>query len=103
MSTLAVRPGLAGVSSIYNYTHGEKLLVGDQAEEIYARELLPTKLALEVVYLRHASLTYDLRIIGRTIMTIAAIALGKTVFADPPEMQQARQVLLQRPTRPLAA
>ena len=93
MSTLTVRPGLAGVSSIYNYTHGEKMLVGDNPEEIYARDLLPVKLALEAVYLRDASLTYDLSLIARTIIAIAQIATGKQNFPEPPEMQAARKIL----------
>ena len=93
MSTLTVRPGLAGVSSIYNYTHGEKMLVGDNPEEIYARDLLPVKLALEAVYLRDASLTYDLSLIARTIIAIAQIASGKQNFPEPPEMQAARKIL----------
>ncbi len=96
MSTLTVRPGLAGVSSIYNYTHGEKMLVGDNPEEIYARDLLPVKLALEAVYLRDASLTYDLSLIARTIIAIAQIATGKQNFPEPPEMQAARKILAER-------
>jgi lipopolysaccharide/colanic/teichoic acid biosynthesis glycosyltransferase len=98
LSTLAVRPGLAGVSSIYNYTHGEKMLVGDNPEEIYARDLLPVKLALEAVYLRDASLTYDVSLILRTIKAIVQIATGRHDFPDPPEMQAARQILSQRQT-----
>lgn len=95
--TLQVRPGLAGVSSIYNYTHGEKLLVGPDVESIYARQLLPVKLALEVVYLQQASLTYDVRLILRTAITIAQIAAGKQQFDDPPEMSAAQQLLAEQP------
>lgn len=93
MKTLAVRPGLAGVSSIYNYTHGEKMLVGDNPEEIYARDLLPVKLALETVYLKNASFVCDVRLIFRTVFTILAIASGRTEFPDPPEMDEAKQIL----------
>ncbi|MCR9199049.1 MAG: sugar transferase [Planctomycetaceae bacterium] len=96
--TLQVRPGLAGVSSIYNYTHGEKLLVGDDVEAIYARELLPVKLALEVIYLQNASMAYDVRLIFRTAITIAQIAAGKQQFDDPPEMPAAQQLLAQKPS-----
>ena len=103
MSTLTVRPGLAGVSSIYNYTHGEKMLVGDNPEEIYARDLLPVKLALEAVYLQDASLSYDLRLIARTIVAIAQIASGKQDFPEPPEMQAARTILAERPIIAAAA
>lgn len=96
MFTLTVRPGLAGVSSIYNYTHGEKMLVGDRPDLIYAQDLLPVKLALEVVYLQDASLLYDLQLIVRTLKTIAQIALGAREFADPPEMAAALCLLADR-------
>lgn len=103
MSTLTVRPGLAGVSSIYNYTHGEKMLVGDNPEEIYARDLLPVKLALEAVYLQDASLTYDIRLIARTIIAITQIASGKQNFPEPPEMAAARMILAKQPNMAAAA
>ncbi len=93
MSTLAVRPGLAGVSSIYNYTHGEKMLTGPDPEQIYARDLLPVKLALEAVYLRRASITYDFGLILRTVAAIIRIASGQKEFPDPPEMSVARSLL----------
>lgn len=93
MSTLTVRPGLAGVSSIYNYTHGEKMLVGDDPEVIYATQLLPVKLALEAVYLQKASFGYDIRLIFRTVTAILRIASGQSEFADPPEMLAARKIL----------
>ncbi|MCP4175362.1 MAG: sugar transferase [Fuerstiella sp.] len=93
LSTLAVRPGLAGVSSIYNYTHGEKMLTGPDPEQIYARDLLPIKLALEAVYLQRASVTYDLKLIMRTVAAIVRIASGQKEFPDPPEMPAACDLL----------
>lgn len=93
MSTLSVRPGLSGVGSLYYYTHGEKLLIGDDPEQLYARELLPIKIALEAVYIRHASLAYDLQIIFRTVVVIAQIMLGKTDFEDPAELPAAQELL----------
>ena len=104
--TLAVRPGLAGVSSIYNYTHGEKMLTGDNPEQIYAEQLLPVKLALESVYLRDASFGYDTQLILRTVVAIAKIAAGQHEFAEPPEMDAARALLAERQAAaqsPLAA
>ena len=93
MSTLAVRPGLTGVGSIYYYTHGEKMLTGPDPEQIYARDLLPVKLALEAVYLRRASITYDFGLILRTVAAIIRIASGQKEFPDPPEMSVARSLL----------
>src|SRR5574341_29964 len=94
--TLGVRPGLASPGSLYQYTHGEALLAGEDPEQAYAARLLPTKLALELVYVRRASLYYDLGIIARTLWGIAAIAVGKRGFRPPPEMRQATALLARR-------
>ena len=93
MLTLTVRPGLSGVGSIYYYTHGEKMLTGDDPEEVYARDLLPIKLALEVVHLRKDSLVADISVIVRTIVAIAKIAAGTRQFDDPPELPEAKKML----------
>jgi hypothetical protein len=91
--TLRFRVGPATPGSIYNYTHGERILRTGDPEQAYVERLLPIKLALELVYLRRASLTYDFRIIARTLATIGLIMLGKRDFADPPEMAAAQQFL----------
>src|SRR5207247_9457288 len=70
LEALAVRPGLASPGSIYSSTHGAALLVGADPEAAYAAHLLPLKLALDVVYVRRASLWYDARIVGRTLWVI---------------------------------
>jgi lipopolysaccharide/colanic/teichoic acid biosynthesis glycosyltransferase len=94
--TLRVRPGIASPGSIYSYTHGEKLLGHDAPERDYLEKLLPVKLALELVYVRRASLFYDLRLLARTAAVIALIALGKKEFRDPPELARIDRVV---PTR----
>lgn len=91
--TLNVRPGLTSYGSLYNYTHGHLLLDDSDPENSYARQLLPIKLALEVVYVRNGSLSSDLGIIIRTLLTIISIALGKRSFADPGELNAARQFM----------
>lgn len=90
--TLRVLPGLASPGSIYNYTHGEKMLDSPQPETAYVERLLPLKLALDVVYVRSASPLYDAQIVGRTLLTIARLSLGQRTFPDPPEMSRARQL-----------
>jgi lipopolysaccharide/colanic/teichoic acid biosynthesis glycosyltransferase len=92
LETLRILPGLSSPGSIYYYTHGEKTLNGDDPERLYAETLLPTKLALDLVYVRDASVFYNLRIILKTIWVILAIALAKRDFADPPEMSRARRL-----------
>jgi lipopolysaccharide/colanic/teichoic acid biosynthesis glycosyltransferase len=87
--TLDVRPGLVSPGSLYNYTHGESLLRGEQPESAYVERLLPLKLALELVYLDRRCFRYDLALVFRTALTILRIAAGRTRFADPPELAEA--------------
>jgi lipopolysaccharide/colanic/teichoic acid biosynthesis glycosyltransferase len=90
--TLAVRPGLASPGSIYNFTHGERQLAAGDAEAAYVGGLLPRKLALDLVYVRAASLRYDLRLMCRAAFVIAARGFGRRAFPDPPELPRARQL-----------
>ena len=90
LETLQVPPGLTSPGSIYYYSSGERLIAGGDPEALYISRLLPIKLALEIVYIREASLAYDLAIIFRTILVILLVALGKSEFPDPPEMERAR-------------
>ena len=84
--TLSVRPGLASPGSIYNYTHGERSLVGADVTSQYVDELLPIKLGLDRVYVQRASIVYDVRIVSRTVSVLIAKACGRGAFEDPPEM-----------------
>jgi len=95
LETLGVRPGLASPGSIYQFTAGERLLTGADPEASYVDQLLKTKLALDRVYIRNASLRSDFAIIGRTLWTIGAVVTGKRQFGPPPEMPAARQLLAQ--------
>ena len=85
--TLLVLPGLTSPGSIYALTHGENVLDSDDPETVYLTRVLPTKLALDVVYVREASLAYDLRIIFRTVGVILNLW---GVRSDPPELEKAR-------------
>jgi lipopolysaccharide/colanic/teichoic acid biosynthesis glycosyltransferase len=98
LETLGVRPGLASPGSIYQYTSGDQLLTGSDPEARYVGELLRTKLALDRVYIRHASLRRDFAIIGRTLWAIGAVAAGRRKFTHPPEMSAARRLLERDPS-----
>ena len=91
--TLAVAPGLTSPGALYSTTHGETWLTGGNPERVYMERLLPLKLALDRVYVRRASLRYDLTVIARTVGVVAGRALGRRQFADPPEMTEARRLL----------
>lgn len=89
-----VLPGLASPGSIFNYTHGEQFLGEHDAEKDYVEQLLPIKLAFDIIYVREASFGYDLKIICRTIWAMLFVAAGKCHFPDPPEMKKARKLVL---------
>lgn len=68
--TLDVLPGLACPGSIFNYTHGKQYLKGEDIDELYVKKFLHIKLALDLYYLRHWSLLYDIKIMFRTVYAI---------------------------------
>lgn len=92
METLAVRPGLTSPGSVYYYAAWEDSLKHGDAVNAYVDQLLPVKLALDLVYVREQSLTYDLSLILRTAAVILARAAGRRSFAEPSEMRRAREV-----------
>lgn len=85
--TLSVLPGLACPGSIYNYTHGEKYLVEGKAQEIYVTKLLHVKLALDLYYLDHWNLLYDVLLIIRTVYAILLNIVGKEITKFPYEYE----------------
>jgi lipopolysaccharide/colanic/teichoic acid biosynthesis glycosyltransferase len=86
LATLRVLPGLTSPGSLYYYAYCERLLVQDGIVEQYVKRLLPTKLAIDRVYIARATLLYDIRVILRTVAVIFAKVLGRRDFAYPPEL-----------------
>jgi len=86
LTTLQVLPGLTSPGSLYYYTHCENILAADAVMELYVQRLLPVKLALDRVYIRHATVFYDVRMLLRTVVLVLARTLGWHRFPDPPEM-----------------
>jgi lipopolysaccharide/colanic/teichoic acid biosynthesis glycosyltransferase len=95
--TLNVKPGLASPGSLFDYTHGSSYLGEGSTEEDYVNRLLPTMLALEVAYVEHQSFAGDLKLVVRTVSTIAQIICGRGSFPEPPEMTRAREILSNDP------
>ncbi|HEX9394971.1 MAG TPA: sugar transferase [Gemmatimonadales bacterium] len=91
--TLRVPPGLTSPGSIYAYTHGEAQLDARDPERCYGERLLPLKLALDLVYVRQASLGYDLALIARTGWMLGTALLGRRAFALPRELAEARRIM----------
>ncbi len=86
--TLKVLPGLACPGSIFNYTHGDQYLIGNDTEAAYVNHFLHLKLALDIYYLDHWSLLYDIRIIFRTIYTIIRSTISSKRMNFPIEYRK---------------
>jgi lipopolysaccharide/colanic/teichoic acid biosynthesis glycosyltransferase len=89
ITTLQILPGLTSLGSLYYYTHCEAALPDDAAVEAYVQKLLPVKLALDRVYMNHATVLYDMRLIVRTMGVIVARTCGRQLFGEFPELAEA--------------
>jgi lipopolysaccharide/colanic/teichoic acid biosynthesis glycosyltransferase len=92
--TLDVLPGLACPGSIFNYTHGDLYLTDEGTDEAYVNRFLHVKLALDLYYIDHWSLGYDISIIFRTLAAIFHTAVSDKQMPPPLEY---RAVFGQRP------
>ena len=90
-----VPPGLTSPGSIYAYTHGEARLDLRDAERSYGEQLLPIKMALDLVYVARAGVGYDIALICRTVWTLGTALLGRRSFPLPPELPEAQRILRQ--------
>lgn len=79
-----VKPGLTSTASLYDYTHGEFF----EDEESYEKIFMPKKLQLELYYVNHKSVWYDLWLILKTAWLIILKTCGKKKFKEPKELQQ---------------
>ncbi len=86
--TLKVLPGLACPGSIFNYTHGEYYLKDENTENAYVNELMHIKLALDLYYLEHWNLLYDIRIVFRTLYVIFVTSFTKRKADYPVEYKR---------------
>jgi len=83
--SLSVAPGLTSPGSIYYYTHGEQILESEDgdAEELYLSRLLPEKMAIDLHYLKDATLLSDIGVIFKTVSVLISKALGRDNFPAP--------------------
>jgi lipopolysaccharide/colanic/teichoic acid biosynthesis glycosyltransferase len=74
--TLEVPPGMTSPGSLHYFTF-EDMLPADpaEAERLYLEDLLPRKIALDLVYVRHRSVSYQLEILLRTALRV--VGLGR--------------------------
>ncbi len=67
---LLVRPGLSDLASLAYINENELLEKADDPEEYYIKEIMPAKLALNLVYISQQGLLTDLKIIFATLKKI---------------------------------
>lgn len=80
---LDVKPGLTSTASLYDYTHGELF----EDEVSYEKIFMPKKLKLELYYVNHCSVWYDLWLIIKTAWLIILKTCGKKDFEEPRELE----------------
>lgn len=68
-----VVPGLSGPAALYDYIYGDTV----EDEKEYEEKVLPTRLALEVYYVAHRSIAYDIKMIWYTVVCVCFSVLKK--------------------------
>jgi len=67
---LSVRPGITDWASIWNADEGAVLAGAEDPDKAYEELIRPTKLRLQLKYVRETSLFVDIKIICMTILTV---------------------------------
>lgn len=71
-AVLRNRPGITGLASIRFHAHEEALLsvceTSQETDAVYRRRCIPRKAALDLIYQRHQSFCFDLKLIGETAL-----------------------------------
>lgn len=82
---LTMRPGITDWSSIKFHNEGEIIEASGiaDADEAYALLIRPTKLKLQLKYVREHNLWIDIKIIACTILTLFSTRLGGDVIGVP--------------------
>ena len=68
-----LQPGLSGPSALYDYIYGDQI----EDEEEYKKNVLPTRLDLDLYYLKVKNLAYDLKRIWYTLVCIIGLIIKK--------------------------
>jgi lipopolysaccharide/colanic/teichoic acid biosynthesis glycosyltransferase len=69
-SILSVRPGITDWASIWDHSEGELLAGASDPEKVYVEQIRPTKIRLQLQYVREASVWTDARILALTVWTL---------------------------------
>lgn len=67
---LMVRPGITGLASIRYRNENELLTASSDPNRTYIEEVMPAKLALDLEYIPCACVSYDIKLIWETLVTV---------------------------------
>lgn len=67
---LMVRPGITGLASIRYRNENELLTASSDPNRTYIEEVMPAKLALDLKYIPRACVSYDIKLIWETLVTV---------------------------------
>ncbi len=67
---LSVKPGMTDLASLFNFHEGEVLRGSTDPEKTYMEKIRPTKIKLQLEYVKTRSFMLDLKIIVKTIMKL---------------------------------
>lgn len=70
MTVLNVRPGITSLASIRYRNENDILAAADDPDRCYIEQVMPDKLAIDLEYVRHASLWNDIKLIFSTFREI---------------------------------
>lgn len=70
MRVLNVRPGITSLASIRYRNENDILAAADDPDRCYIEQVMPDKLAIDLEYVRHASLWNDIKLIFSTFREI---------------------------------
>lgn len=98
---LTVKPGITDLSSIVFSDEGEILRNAEDADKAYGELIRPWKSRLGIVYVRHADLLLDLRLIWLTLVAIADKPLALRKLAKLLEKLQVDRDIRETATRRL--
>lgn len=90
METLTIPPGITGPGSLH-YIDQEKDLPADPSDalRVYVENLLPRKLAYELVYVRSRSFRYEVQLIYRTVLGL----MGRQAEEDSAGQRETAEAL----------
>ncbi|MBK9945646.1 MAG: SDR family NAD(P)-dependent oxidoreductase [Nitrospira sp.] len=91
---LTVRPGITDLASLKYIDEAAILAASANPEEEYQHKVLPEKLRLAKLYIRHMSLRLDFAIILQTVLRIAKLPL---VVLTLPELKAAVEISVDSP------